>query len=99
MPALNAMEHQMEIPRTVESYADLCGMSSCHFMHVFKKHMGLSALQYKNRLVMERAKYLITHSSMTINEVAAAVGIEDSSYFSRKFRDYFGVSPGKCRKG
>ncbi len=98
MPALNAMERQMQTPYTIEDYAKMCLMSSCHFMHIFKKCTGFTAMQYKNRLTMERAKYLLTHSSMSVAEIALAVGFEDSAYFSKKFRSYFGFSPGKCRK-
>ena len=43
------------------------------------------------------AENLLAHSDMTISEIAVAVGVGDSMYFSKKFRSFTGVSPSEYR--
>jgi YesN/AraC family two-component response regulator len=42
---------------------------------------------------MERAGKLLRENRGNITEVANSVGISNPSYFTKCFRDYFGVSP------
>ena len=97
LPALNAMELQMNKPYTLEDYASMCSISKYHFVHIFKKYMGQSPMQYKNSVAMEQAKYFLSHSDMSIGEIAESVGISDSMYFSKKFHSYTGVAPREYR--
>lgn len=46
-----------------------------------------------------QAEYLLEQVGLHEKFCYPNMDFKDSSYFSRKFRDYFGVSPGKCRKG
>ncbi|MBQ7901507.1 MAG: AraC family transcriptional regulator [Clostridia bacterium] len=97
MPAVNAMEYSMHIPYSISEYAAMCNISSYHFMHVFKKYMGTSPMQYKNKLSMEKAKYLLAHTDMSVGDVARFVGVNDTMYFSKKFRSFTGMSPSAYR--
>jgi len=97
-PALNAIENDMHIHRSIDDYAKLCSLSPYHFMHLFKQCTGFTVLQYKNHICMESAMHLLKNSSMNINEIAASIGMDDSSYFSKKFKNYYGFSPTKFRK-
>lgn len=97
MPAINAMEHSMQIPYSISDYADMCNISSYHFMHIFKKFIGTSPMQYKNQLSMEHAKYLLANSDMGVGDIARLVGVNDTMYFSKKFRRYTGMSPSGFR--
>ena len=44
---------------------------------------------------MEKAKLLLETESYSIAEVADQVGFEDRSYFSKVFKQFYGVSPSK----
>ena len=49
---------------------------------------------------MSRAAELLHSGEMiTVAEVAYQVGFSDSLYFSRCFKQYFGVTPSKYQKG
>ena len=98
LPALSAIEKNMHIHKPIEYYANLCSLSPYHFMHLFKKCTGFTFLQYKNHICMEHAMHLLKNSSMNINEIAASIGMDDSSYFSKKFKSHYGFSPTKLRK-
>ena len=97
-PALNAMELQLKNNYTLDDYADMCCMSKSKFTHMFKDCIGQSPMQYKNSVMMEQAKYFLTHSDMTVGEVSREIGIADSLYFSKKFHAYTGLTPRDYRR-
>ena len=53
-------------------------------------------LQKKRFLV---ARGLLRKTNLSINDIAAAVGYENNSYFYRRFREKYGVSPKEYRAG
>jgi AraC-like DNA-binding protein len=46
---------------------------------------------------MERARLMLLAGDFTLDETAAACGVEDTHYFNRLFRRTFGTPPGKFR--
>lgn len=60
---------------------------------IFKEELNLSPNDFLTTLKMEEAARLLRETSLTISEVAYAVGFNDPSYFGRVFRKYFGKSP------
>jgi transcriptional regulator GlxA family with amidase domain len=47
---------------------------------------------------VEKAAGLLTESKATLNEIAEACGFEDQSWFSKIFKNYMGLSPGRYRE-
>lgn len=78
---------------TVESLAELCGMSLSGFHSHFKKHTTLSPLQYQKSLRLMEAKRLISEENLPVSTAAYQVGYESPSQFSREFKRMFGESP------
>ena len=62
-----------------------------------KQFTGLSPLQYRHHLQMEKAKILLIQSNLTVGEVGEQVGISSINYFARLFRQHEGISPGQYR--
>lgn len=60
---------------------------------IFKRVMGESIVKYRNRHRIERAKYLLLNTQMSIDEIAFSVGFSDKYYFCRFFTKTEGVSP------
>ena len=73
--------------------AEKFNMSESHFRKLFKDFTGLSPVEYRNGLRIEHAKELLSRNTVSVSEVALAVGIEDQFYFSRIFKEQEGVSP------
>ena len=46
---------------------------------------------------MQKAKELLNNPRSVIKEVSAAVGFNDQNYFSRIFRNKFGMTPTEFR--
>ncbi len=63
----------------------------------FKTYNGAAPKQYWLNHKMIRAKKLLFQQTLTIQEVAHAVGMEDAAYFSRFFKGATGVSPREFR--
>ena len=78
---------------TVETLAELCGMSLSGFHNHFKKTTTLSPLQYQKSLRLMEAKRLISQENLPISTAAFEVGYESPSQFSREFKRYFGMPP------
>ena len=47
---------------------------------------------------IQRAKRLLAHTTLPVIDIAAAVGIEDQSYFSRLFKKETELTPSAFRK-
>ena len=72
-------------------------MQTTYFIRRFGKVYGLSPQSYLTRLRINRAMELLSSTDMSIEKVAKSVGIPDTSYFSRVFKNQCGTSPGTYR--
>ena len=78
--------------------AEKFNLSESHFRKLFKGFTGLSPVEYRNGLRVEHAKELLNQNTVSVAEVARAVGIEDQFYFSRIFKEAEGISPLRYKK-
>ena len=73
-------------------------INSSYLGQIFNKEVGCSFSDYLNKTKNMKAKELILETNMKINDIAKEVGYTDSSYFYRKFKKFFGVSPSTLRE-
>ncbi len=73
-------------------------MSVSAFHHNFKSVTSTSPLQYLKNYRLHKARMMIIHDGMKASAAAMRVGYESASQFSREFKRYFGVTPGKMRQ-
>ncbi|MBN2722828.1 MAG: AraC family transcriptional regulator [Deltaproteobacteria bacterium] len=78
---------------TVEDLAKETAMSVSSFHRAFKRVTGESPLQYLKKIRLDKARSLLVHDKMRVNNVAFEVGYESPSQFSREFKRYFNVPP------
>lgn len=74
--------------------AGLARLSRFHFIRAFKKTTQETPYKYVLRRRIERAESLLRSSSMSVGEVAVAVGFKDAARFIRTFRKITGATPG-----
>ena len=72
-------------------------MNTSYLGQIFQKEVGCSFNQYLSNIKNEKAKELILNTNMKINDIAREVGYPDTSYFYRKFKQCYGVSPASLR--
>ena len=82
---------------TLPEAAAAAGLSPAYFSSVFKEELGESFSEYLNRLRVELATELLTSSDMSLTEVAGSCGFDDQSWFTKVFKLYTGMSPGRYR--
>jgi AraC-like DNA-binding protein/ActR/RegA family two-component response regulator len=75
----------------------LCNMSPSRFCREFKAAFQVTFVEYLANYRMEQAKRLLTNPNMPVADVAAAVGFNDPSYFTRVFKRQEGISPSEYR--
>lgn len=73
-------------------------MNASYLGQIFQKEVGCSFTQYLNNTKNSIAKDMILNTNMRINDIAKAVGYPDTSYFYRKFKQCYGVSPASLRE-
>lgn len=83
---------------TLNNLANQVYVSPYHLAHVFKEEVGLPPIQYMIQCRIEEAKRLLSHSDLSVREIAAIVGYENANYFNLLFKKIAGKPPGKYRK-
>jgi AraC-like DNA-binding protein len=64
----------------------------------FKKHTGLSVMDYVNRMRIVHAEKLIVQNSHTITDISLMVGFNNITNFDRTFKRCTGISPREYRR-
>ncbi|CAH1219641.1 Arabinose operon regulatory protein [Paenibacillus allorhizoplanae] len=82
----------LSLPIKLEELALIIHVEPNYFAKLFKNMLGLSPMQYLNRMRIEKAKSLLIHSTLSVTEIAASVGFE-LHYFSRLFKSQESLSP------
>ncbi|MDR1239058.1 MAG: helix-turn-helix domain-containing protein [Treponema sp.] len=83
---------------SLQEIAEASGLSAPYFSTIFKEEMGENLSSYLNRLRIEKAATMLAETELTLNEIAGACGFEDQSWFSKIFKNFTGLSPGKYRE-
>lgn len=79
--------------------ADAFQMSSGHLSRVFKKETGQSFTEYTKRIKMEKAaQLLVSHPELKIAVIGDKLGFTTSYYFSKVFKEVYGMTPVQYRK-
>lgn len=91
--ALADMIAEPSAPHTVQSLANVAGLSRSRFMHRFGALVGMSPVMMLRQLRMREAAYFLKSDHLPIEAIARAVGYETVAGFSRAFRAEYGVEP------
>lgn len=91
------IREQLESSLTIQQVAEEMGMSYSNFRKLFKEHTGLSPATYQQDLRLQRAKELLSTTSMSIKEIAYRLNFDSPDYFSAKFKSKTGHKPSELR--
>jgi AraC-like DNA-binding protein len=96
--SMDLLESRIGTAVSLEELAREVNLSPFHFARAFRDSTGLPPHRYLIQLRMRRACELLAQTSLSVGEVAAAVGYADTAHFSRLFRRTVGASPGAYRR-
>ncbi|MGN0976107.1 MAG: helix-turn-helix domain-containing protein [Gemmiger sp.] len=64
----------------------------------FKEQFGVPVGTYLAQVRVTHAKQLLRFTDLTVEQVGAACGVEEPSYFARLFKKVEGIAPGEYRR-
>lgn len=82
---------------TVPEMAQFAALEQRTFLRRFKAGTGMTPTEYSQHLRIGKARELLEFTKRPVDQVAYAVGYEDSSTFRRLFHRIIGLSPGEYR--
>jgi AraC-like DNA-binding protein len=95
---LSLMHRYPERPWTVPTLAREVGMSRAGLARRFRRLLEETPLTYLSRLRFQAAADLMRRESLSLSEVAARVGYQSETSFSRAFLQNIGQRPGAYRR-
>lgn len=84
-------ERYMDDP-PIADLARLCYVSEVYFRRLFKKETGVSPLEYKTALRMQKAQEWLAFDDVPVGEIARQLGYA-TAHFIQQFKAHYGVSP------
>lgn len=82
---------------SINTLANICDYSEYHFMRFFKKHIGMTCIQYINNYRLEKASLLLNSTSKPIMDISLEVGFDNLSYFNKLFKNKYNLTPKEFR--
>jgi AraC family transcriptional regulator, transcriptional activator of pobA len=83
---------------TINDWALVLNLSHSYLSHLFKQATGASLGHVLHEQRLQRAAHLLATSSMSVKEIASAVGYEHTSSFTRAFERRFERGPRSYRR-
>ena len=83
----------LEDALSVQTLAELSGISPFHFSRLFNRSTGMTPHQYVVSCRVARAKKLLTAGALPLAEVAVRSGFYDQAHLNRCFRRLVGTTP------
>ena len=90
-------EHHTGIPTVVE-LSQFLGVTPRYLTDLLKSLTGLSAQQHIHEQLIEKAKLKLSHSKLTVAEIAYHLGFEHPQSFSKFFKQKTQMSPLQFRE-
>lgn len=96
--AVAFIEAHLSLPIGATEVARAACVSHNHLCRLFREHLGESVMGAIRRRRVERARHLLLHTTLSIKEIAAQVGIDDLQRFNKTMRLETGRSPSENRR-
>ncbi len=89
--------HMPEVEFTIEDFGNEVGMGRSQLHRKLKAITGKSASRYLRSYRLSVAKEMIENDKGNISEIAYSVGFSSPIYFSKCFKDEFGIAPSELK--
>lgn len=99
-----------EIVRTAKDYllshphadaaclARHCAISEAALYAAFQKSSDLTPNRLRNNMLLEKARDLLITTDNSVEYISEKLGFSSTSYFRKKFKEYFAITPREMRK-
>jgi AraC family transcriptional regulator of arabinose operon len=90
---LDTIAEDLARPMSVDVLARIVSLSPSRLAHLFRQEIGDSIVNVALAMRLRRAAWLLEFTDRLVGRIATDVGFSSVYYFSRQFRDRFGVPP------
>ncbi len=85
-------------PITLDTISKMLNIHKCYFCNLFKRETSMTFSNFLCKFRVEKSKELLKDPSMSIIDIAIAVGFNNSSYYSMMFKKFTDLTPLEFRK-
>jgi AraC-like DNA-binding protein len=96
--AAKILKQELASPLTVKNLAKKVGTNTTKLQEGFNLLFKTSVNNYLKKIRLEYAKEQLIIGDLNIGEIASKIGIINKSYFSRLFKEAYGVNPKELSK-
>lgn len=96
--AIQYIRSHLSIKLSIAEIASECFISESLLSKRFRDECGITLGKYIDDLVFFSAQNLLIGTNLSISEISEKLGFCDQFYFSRRFRQFAGISPRYYRK-
>ncbi|RTE08766.1 response regulator transcription factor [Paenibacillus whitsoniae] len=82
---------------SLQTIADHIGLHPVYLSALYKQEMNENISDYIMRYRMDKARVLLGTTDIKIYELASELGFQNPPYFSKLFKQYYGVTPQEYR--
>jgi AraC-like DNA-binding protein len=82
---------------SLDSLSSVLGLSPSYTSQLFKQYTGENFYTHVEHIRVEKARYLLETTTLTVNEVAGRVGYRTDQSFRRAFKRVTGLRPTAIR--
>jgi DNA-binding response OmpR family regulator/signal transduction histidine kinase/ligand-binding sensor domain-containing protein len=91
-------KHLMDPNFDVQSFSSAVGMSRAQLYRKIDAVSGQSVNEFIRIVRLKKAGELLLNSDSNISEVVEKVGFNSFAYFTKSFKEYFGVTPSQYKR-
>ena len=92
------IDDNCELPLSMEDFTRHTRLTKHHLIRLFERQIGMPPYRYMHLCRVSRAEQLLRGSSLSVGEIAEAVGYSDTVVFIRHFKFFHNITPGAYRK-
>ena len=95
--AMLLLEQQLQSSASIDQLCEPLGIGRRQLERRFQRDIGLSPAEYRQKLRVQRARWLLQHTDLDVLEVGLECGFHDGGNFARVIRRALGASPREVR--
>ncbi|MGB3149654.1 MAG: AraC family transcriptional regulator [Maribacter sp.] len=96
--AIEIIEENLDNLPRIDEIAIEVGLNEKKLQQGFKEIVGRTVNGYIRQKRLSKAKTLLLNTDYTLSYISSAIGYNSSSYFSKIFREEFGVGPSEFKR-
>ena len=91
--------HLSDVTLNVDELARNMGFGRSSFYRKVNTLTGMTPNNYIRKIRMEKSKDMLENTNLTISEIAYKTGFNSAFYFSKCFKEFYGMPPSHFRNG